>query len=86
MVAAAEAEAEVEVEAGKRNARRGCSSTPTQRSAYYGTRDPERAASPGGFLRVVEGRIVGAIGCSGGTGDRDVVVLPSWHRRPAALK
>ncbi|MCJ2031224.1 heme-binding protein [Methylobacterium sp. J-043] len=32
------------------------------------------AASPGGFPLVVEGRIVGAIGCSGGTGDQDTVV------------
>ncbi|MBD8908860.1 GlcG/HbpS family heme-binding protein [Methylorubrum zatmanii] len=43
-------------------------------SAYYGTLDPELAASPGGFPLVIDGKIVGAIGCSGGTGDQDTVV------------
>lgn len=52
-------------------------------SAYYGTLDPELAASPGGFPLVVEGKIVGAIGCSGGTGDQDTVVCQAGI---AALK
>lgn len=43
-------------------------------SAYYGTLDPELAASPGGIPLVVEGRLVGAVGCSGGTGDQDAVI------------
>jgi len=40
----------------------------------YGTLDPELAASPGGIPIVSDGRIVGAVGCSGGTSDQDVVV------------
>lgn len=54
-----------------------------QSSAFYGTLDPELAASPGGFPLVVEGRIVGAVGCSGGTGDQDSVVCQAGI---AALK
>ncbi|WP_233837635.1 GlcG/HbpS family heme-binding protein [Paraburkholderia sp. ZP32-5] len=40
-------------------------------NAYPGTLDPGLAASPGGLPLVVGGHIVGAIGCSGGTGDQD---------------
>ena len=43
-------------------------------SAFYGTLDPELAASPGGLPLVVDGKIIGAIGCSGGTGDQDSVI------------
>ena len=43
-------------------------------SAVYGTLDPELAASPGGIPLVADGKIVGAVGCSGGTSDQDVVV------------
>jgi uncharacterized protein GlcG (DUF336 family) len=39
---------------------------------YSATLDPDSvAASPGGFPLVLAGRIVGAIGCSGGSGDQD---------------
>ena len=43
-------------------------------STYYGTLDPDLAAAPGGIPLVSDGRIVGAVGCSGGTGDQDVVI------------
>ena len=39
-----------------------------------GTLDPDLAASPGGIPIVVEGKLVGAIGCSGGTGDQDALI------------
>ena len=42
--------------------------------AYVGTFDPDLVASPGGFPLVDGGRLVGAIGCSGGTGDQDAAV------------
>lgn len=38
---------------------------------YSATLDPSLAASPGGFPLVMGGKIVGAIGCSGGSGDQD---------------
>ncbi|WP_336487763.1 GlcG/HbpS family heme-binding protein [Methylobacterium nigriterrae] len=41
---------------------------------YIGTLDPLLAASPGGFPLVQDGKIVGAIGCSGGTGDQDALI------------
>ena len=41
---------------------------------YIGTLDPLLAASPGGFPLVEEGKIIGAIGCSGGTGDQDALI------------
>lgn len=43
-------------------------------SNYFATLDPELAASPGGIPLVLDGRIVGAVGCSGGTGDQDAVI------------
>lgn len=43
-------------------------------STYYGTLDPELAASPGGIPLIVDGKVIGAIGCSGGTGDQDAVI------------
>jgi uncharacterized protein GlcG (DUF336 family) len=43
----------------------------THGNAYPGTLDPGLAASPGGLPLVVDGHIVGAIGCSGGTGEQD---------------
>lgn len=43
-------------------------------STYFATLDPELAAAPGGFPLVVDGRVVGAVGCSGGTGDQDSVI------------
>jgi glc operon protein GlcG len=41
---------------------------------YVATLDPTLVASPGGFPLVEGGKLVGAIGCSGGTGDQDAVV------------
>jgi glc operon protein GlcG len=38
---------------------------------YSATLDPSLVASPGGYPLVMDGKIVGAIGCSGGTGDQD---------------
>ncbi|KGE07025.1 MULTISPECIES: GlcG/HbpS family heme-binding protein [Burkholderia] len=38
---------------------------------YSSTLDPSLAASPGGYPLLIGGRIVGAIGCSGGSGDQD---------------
>jgi uncharacterized protein GlcG (DUF336 family) len=42
--------------------------------SYVGTLDPTLIASPGGFPLVEAGKLIGAIGCSGGTGDQDAVV------------
>ena len=38
---------------------------------YVATLDPTLVASPGGFPLVEAGKLIGAIGCSGGTGDQD---------------
>ena len=38
---------------------------------FAGTLDPTLTASPGGFPLVDGGKLIGAIGCSGGTGDQD---------------
>lgn len=38
------------------------------------TLDPQLTASPGGLPLVENGRLIGAIGCSGGTGDQDDLV------------
>jgi len=38
---------------------------------YVATLDPTIVASPGGFPLVEGGKLIGAIGCSGGTGDQD---------------
>jgi glc operon protein GlcG len=38
---------------------------------YVSTLDPTLTASPGGFPLVENGKLIGAIGCSGGTGDQD---------------
>ncbi|MGA8900979.1 GlcG/HbpS family heme-binding protein [Bradyrhizobium sp.] len=40
---------------------------------YVATLDPTLTASPGGFPLVENGKLIGAIGCSGGTGDQDAV-------------
>src|ERR1700761_6961148 len=42
--------------------------------SYPGTLDPTLAASPGGFPLIENGKLVGAIGCSGGTGDQDAAI------------
>jgi uncharacterized protein GlcG (DUF336 family) len=39
-----------------------------------GTLDPNLVASPGGYPLVEGGKLIGAIGCSGGTGDQDAVI------------
>jgi glc operon protein GlcG len=41
---------------------------------YVSTLDPTLVASPGGFPLVLDGKIIGAIGCSGGTGDQDALI------------
>ena len=41
---------------------------------YVGTLDPTLVASPGGFPLVEGGKVIGAVGCSGGTGDQDAAV------------
>ena len=38
---------------------------------YAATLDPTLTASPGGFPLVEGGKLIGGIGCSGGTGDQD---------------
>jgi len=38
---------------------------------YVATFDPTLVASPGGWPLVEGGKLVGAVGCSGGTGDQD---------------
>jgi glc operon protein GlcG len=42
--------------------------------SYPGTLDPTLAASPGGFPLVENGKLIGGIGCSGGTGDQDALI------------
>jgi glc operon protein GlcG len=42
--------------------------------SFIGTLDPTLVASPGGFPLVLDGKLIGGIGCSGGTGDQDAVV------------
>jgi glc operon protein GlcG len=41
---------------------------------YVSTLDPTLVASPGGFPLLEAGKLVGAIGCSGGTGDQDALI------------
>ena len=41
---------------------------------YVATLDPTLTASPGGFPLVEGGKLIGAIGCSGGTGDQDALI------------
>jgi glc operon protein GlcG len=38
---------------------------------YVSTLDPGLVASPGGYPLIEGGKIIGAVGCSGGTGDQD---------------
>jgi uncharacterized protein GlcG (DUF336 family) len=42
--------------------------------SYVATLDPTLVASPGGFPLVENGKLIGAVGCSGGTGDQDATV------------
>ena len=41
---------------------------------YVSTLEPTLVASPGGFPLVEDGKLIGAVGCSGGTGDQDAAV------------
>ncbi|HLX16981.1 MAG TPA: heme-binding protein [Bradyrhizobium sp.] len=41
---------------------------------YVATLDPTLVASPGGFPLVENGKLIGGIGCSGGTGDQDALI------------
>jgi uncharacterized protein GlcG (DUF336 family) len=41
---------------------------------YVSTLDPTIVASPGGFPLIENGKIIGGLGCSGGTGDQDATV------------
>ncbi len=41
---------------------------------YVSTLDPGLVASPGGFPLVEGGKLIGAAGCSGGTGDQDAAI------------
>jgi uncharacterized protein GlcG (DUF336 family) len=41
---------------------------------YVATLDPTLVASPGGFPLVEGGKLIGAVGCSGGTGDQDALI------------
>lgn len=45
----------------------------TPAGAYIATLDPTLVASAGGFPLIMDGKVVGAIGCSGGTGAQDAV-------------
>ena len=41
---------------------------------YVATLDPTLIASPGGFPLIEGGKLIGAIGCSGATGDQDALI------------
>ena len=41
---------------------------------YVATLDPTLVASPGGFPLIEGGKLIGAIGCSGATGDQDALI------------
>ncbi|HWX08128.1 MAG TPA: heme-binding protein [Bradyrhizobium sp.] len=41
---------------------------------YVATLDPTLVASPGGYPLVEGGKLIGAVGCSGGTGDQDAAI------------
>jgi glc operon protein GlcG len=41
---------------------------------YFGTLDQTATASPGGFPLIEGGKLIGAVGCSGGTGDQDAAI------------
>jgi uncharacterized protein GlcG (DUF336 family) len=41
---------------------------------YVATLDPTLIASPGGFPLLEGGKLIGAVGCSGGTGDQDAAI------------
>jgi glc operon protein GlcG len=41
---------------------------------YISTIDPTLVASAGGYPLIENGKVIGAVGCSGGTGDQDAVI------------
>jgi glc operon protein GlcG len=41
---------------------------------YVATLDPTLVASPGGYPLIDGGKLIGAVGCSGGTGDQDALI------------
>jgi glc operon protein GlcG len=41
---------------------------------YIATLEPGLTASPGGFPLIEGGKLIGAVGCSGGTGDQDAAI------------
>jgi glc operon protein GlcG len=41
---------------------------------YVATLDPTLVASPGGVPLIEGGKLIGAVGCSGGTGDQDALI------------
>ena len=41
---------------------------------YVATLDRSIVASPGGFPLIADGKLIGAVGCSGGTGSQDALV------------
>ena len=45
----------------------------TPAGAYLATLEPTLVASPGGIPLIKDGKLIGAIGCSGGTGAQDAV-------------
>ena len=45
----------------------------TPAGSYVPTLEPTLVASPGGFPLIMDGKVIGAIGCSGGTGAQDAV-------------
>ena len=47
---------------------------------YVSTLDPTLIASPGGFPLIEGGKVIGAVGCSGGTGDQDAAIARSAPR------
>ena len=51
---------------------------------YVATLDPTLVASPGGFPLVEGGKLIGAIGCSSGTGDQDAAVCKMGADRSCA--
>ncbi len=48
---------------------------------FVGTLDPTLVASPGGFPLIEGGKLIGAIGCSGGTGDQDALICKAGVER-----
>jgi len=48
--------------------------------AYLQTLDSSLSASPGGIPIIMSGKVVGAIGCSGGNGDQDAEICEAGAR------